>query len=464
MLLTILITVNIFILVYFLLLSAGYITLMITSISDIFIRFKEVKEADIISIMDSYSLPPVSIVMPAYNESLIICDSIDSLLNSDYLSLQIIIINDGSTDDTMTKLINKYDLVQINTDIQQNIKTSNSVKGYYVSQAYNNITVIDKHHTERSDTLNIGTNVCKTPYLITVDADTHVEVDSVSRLMFYMLSKSNMEAAGGGVYILNGCKLVNGKIVDAKIPMKAIYAIQACEYLRSFLFSKSGWNIFGGALCYSGTFTAFKTSRIIAMGGFDIGNLAQDFEIITRLRASQYEEKSESQVGYTSAAVVWTDVPGTFSEYWKQRFNWQYFTLKSLMLHVRMLFNPAYGITGLFIYPFFLFGETLGAVVEFTAYLCIIFSVMMGVFDLYTAVLLYAFAWGFFTLLTMATALINFITFNKYRRFKDIFAILFYTLIEGIGFRQFNVVCRVYATFAYFFGRNRQKRELVLNN
>lgn len=310
--------------------------------------------------------------------------------------------------------------------------------------------------------MNVGVNVCKTPFLITIDADTLIERDSISRLLFYMLSKPNLEAAGGGVYILNGCTLANGKIVDAKIPLKPIYAIQACEYLRSFLFSKSGWNVFGGALCYSGTFTAFKTSKIIDMGGFDIGNLAQDFEIITQLRADQYEQKSQSKVGYTSAAIVWTDVPGTFSEYWQQRFNWQYFTLESLMLHVRMLFNPAYGVTGLFIYPFFLFGETLGAVVEFTSYICIILSMLLGVFDLYTAVLLYVFAWGFFTLLTMATTLINFITYSKYRRFKDIFVVLFYTLIEGVGFRQFSVVCRVYATFAYFFGRNRQKRELVL--
>lgn len=72
MLITILMTINIAILIYFILLSAGYITLMGASISDILLRFKEVKEVDRISIMKSYSLPPVSIIMPAYNESNII--------------------------------------------------------------------------------------------------------------------------------------------------------------------------------------------------------------------------------------------------------------------------------------------------------------------------------------------------------------------------------------------------------
>ena len=127
-----------------------------------------------------------------------------------------------------------------------------------------------------------------------------------------------------------------------------------------------------------------------------------------------------------------------------------------------MLFNPAYGITGFFVYPFFLFGETLGAVVEFTAYICVILSVVLGVFTLTTALLMYALAWGFFTLLTMATVLINIATFKKYGSVKDIFVILFYTLIEGIGFRQFTITCKTFATFAYFFGRKRQNRELIL--
>lgn len=461
MLITILIITNILILIYFLLLSLGYITLLISSIADIFARFKEVEDGNIISIMKSYSLPPVSIIVPAYNESIMICDAVDSLINSDYLNVQIIIINDGSTDDMLEKLVDKYNLVEINAEIQESVKTSNSVKAYYISHSHSNVTVIDKYHTDRSDTLNVGVNVCKTPIFFTIDADTIIDPDAISRLVFYMLSKPNMDAAGGGVYILNSCTLDDGRIVDSKIPLKPIYAIQACEYLRSFLFSKSGWNAFGGSLCYSGAFTAFKTSTIVDMGGFDIGNLAQDFEIITRIRSAQYEEKSNGIVGYTSAATVWTDVPGSFSDYWKQRINWQYFTLESLMMHARMLFNPAYGITGLFIYPFFLFGETLGAVVEFTAYICIIASVLLGVFDLYTAVLLYGFAWAFYTLLTMATALINFNTFNKYHRIRDVFVILFYTIIEGFGFRLFSVICRVAATLSYVFSK-KKKLKLTL--
>lgn len=463
MLTTILITVNIFILIYFILLSMGYITLLFSSISDIRLRFKEVDGGNILPIMNSYSLPPVSVIMPAYNEADIILESVASILKNDHQNTFLVIINDGSTDNTMDLLINNYDLVKVDLGINQQIPVSNSIQAYYVSETYKNMTVIDKLHTDRSDTMNIGVNVCKTPFLVTIDADTLIEHDSISRLLFYMLSKQNLDAAGGGVYILNGCTYKDGKITNTGMPLKPIYAFQACEYLRSFMFSKSGWNALSGALCYSGTFTMFRTKSIIDVGGFDIGNLAQDFEIITHIRADQYERKMSTQVGYTSAAVVWTDVPGTLRDYWNQRFNWQYSTLESLLPYKRMLFNPQYGIVGLFTYPFFLFGEALGCMVEFTAYLCLIFSVLLGVFDFYTAAILYVFAWGFFTLLTMATALINATTYNRYGRFRDLFVILMYTIVESLGFRQFNIICRVAATLSYFFGGERKQKMFALS-
>lgn len=459
----IVITLNILILIYFLLISTGYITLMIASISDIFLRHQEVYEGNIISIMKSYSLPPLSIVMPVYNEEEFVVNAVESIRNSTYLNTQIILINDGSTDNSLSLLIREYDLIMIEMEIDNEVKTTNSVKAYYVSQLDNRLTVIDKDHTDRSDTMNVGINVSKTPYLMTVDADTLIEKDTISRLMFYILSKENINAAGGGVYILNGCTFKNGKIIDAKISANPLYAIQACEYLRSFLFSKSGWNQFGGSISYSGTCTVFRRDSLVDVGGFDIGNLSQDFEIITRIKSHQYQHHLPVAVGYTSAAAVWTDVPGTFYEYWTQRYNWQFYTLKSLMMHSYMLFNPKYGVTGLFVYPFFLLGETLGAVVEFTAYICILLSLMLGIFNFYTVALMFAFAWGFFTLLTMGTALINFNTYNRYHRFTDIFIILFYTLAEGFGFRQFNVSCRMWATLAYLFsGSSKRKNEKIV--
>lgn len=449
--------VNSTILLYFIILSVGYIFLLILSIPDILLRFREVTNANVMDLMHSYSLPPMTVIIPAYNEEHFICEMVQSILQNKYLNTFIIIINDGSTDQTLKKLIETYHLHQVDPIIEKKIKNVANIKGQYISLSYKNLMVIDKEHTDRSDSLNMGVNACRTPFLMTVDADTLIEEDTISRVLFYMLSRSNMVAAGGGVYVLNGSIFKDGQLIEKKMSLNPLYAFQTCEYLRSFLFSKSGWNSFGGSLCYSGAFTAFKHASVIEVGGFEVGNLAQDFEIITHFHANKYDTHNHDQLGYIPAATVWTDVPGTLKQYWKQRFNWQYATLQSLMSYKKMLFNPKYGIVGLFTYPFFLFGETLGAIVEFTAYLSVIICLALGLIDLYTAALFFIVCWGFLAFMTIANMFINFITFNKYNRLRDLILVLFFTAIEGIGFRQFNVICRVSATFAYIF-RKRSKR------
>ena len=444
---------NFSILIFFIIISMGYILLLITSIPDILLRFKEVESGNIMEMMNSYTLPPISIIIPAYNEEQSIFDAVRSIQRNKHLNTFIIIINDGSTDGMLNKLIKAYDLQQVQTNVDVKIKMIGAIKGQYISKTFKEITVIDKEHSDRSDSLNAALNMCKTPLVMTFDADSVIDEDAISRIVFYMLSRPNVVATGGAVYVLNGSIVKDGKILESKMSLNPIYAFQTCEYLRSFLFSKSGWNLLGGALCYSGTFTVFKYQALIEIGGFDLNNLAQDFEIITNLFANKYEKNPNYQISYTSAPVVWTDVPGTLKNYWRQRFNWQYATLQSLMPYKRMLFNPKYGIVGLFTYPFFLFAETLGAVVEFTAYLSVIFSLLLGVLNVYTAALFFMFCWGFLTLLTMINASINFMTFNKYKRIRDLPLMLLYMLIEAVGFRQFSVVCRTWATVVYFFGK-----------
>jgi poly-beta-1,6-N-acetyl-D-glucosamine synthase len=445
--------INWFILLYFILLGSGYLVLLVSSISDVYMRFREVAVGDIISLMKSNSLPPITVILPAYNEESHILESLASVLNSYYPNVFIIVVNDGSTDQTLKKLIEEFDLEKIDFSIQPQIKVIGHIKAYYLSKFNQNVMVIDKEHTDKSDTLNVGVNACRTPLFTTIDADTLVEPDAISRIAFYMLSHPHTIAVGGSVYILNGCQFMNGKILEAKMSKKPIYSFQVCEYLRSFTFSRSGWNALHGALCYAGTFTLFEHKAVIEIGGFDVGNLAQDFEIITHLHADIREKKNPYHVGYTAAPVVWTDVPGTLKSYWRQRYNWQYYTLQSLAPYTRMLFNPKYGITGLFTYPFFLFGETLGALVEFVAYLSILMSWYLGIIHGEMVLLFILIAWGFLIFLTMATALINFVTFNQYRKLTDLPWFLFFSAIEIFGFRQFNLLCRVKATIDYFFDK-----------
>jgi biofilm PGA synthesis N-glycosyltransferase PgaC len=467
MLVSTVVFINLCILLYFIAVSLGYLILLFASIPDIILRFKENEVGNITSLMKSRTMPPVTMVMVAYNEENDILEAIYSILRSDYPNFSILIINNGSTDNTLGKLISTFDLYKVPDVIPLKIKPYGKILGSYHSKKDKRISVIDKTYTDKSDGLNVGVNACRTPLFLCIDADTLVEPDTITRAIFAMLVVPHTVAVGGAVYILNGCKFKDGVMLDVTMSSQPIHAVQTAEYLRSFLFSRSGWNTFGGSLSYAGAFTLFETQALRDVGGFDLDNFANDFEIIVHLHAYGREHGYPYKIRYTPAAIAWTDVPGTLKSYWRQRINWQYGSLLSLMKHKRMFFNPKYGITGLFTYPFFLLGEVLGGVVEFLAYLMVFAAWYLNIFDIYIVFLFMLVSWGFVAALTMATTLISFVTFNQYKRMRDLVKMLLIVIFEQFGFRQYGVICKVYATFQFcrdrllLFWRRNKNRELV---
>lgn len=416
-------------------------------------QYKREKITNISDLMGSTLMPDVTVLIPVYNEEEFILQTIYSVLNSDYKNVYITIINGGSTDNTLNIIISEFNLYPIAMATPKEIKTQGNIHNYYISNTYKNIVLIDKSYADKSDNLNAALNFCVTPLYLTVDADTLIEKDAISKIIFYMIKNPHTVIAGGAVYILNGCIYKKGEMIEPRISRNPIYGFQTTEYMRSFLFNRTGWNMLGGALCYSGTFTLFQYDPVLRLGGYQRDNLAQDFEVVTHIQAASREKKYPYKVSYTPLAAVWTDAPGNLKSYWRQRFNWQYGILLSLDTHKKMLLNPHYGIVGLFTYPFYLFGETFGAVVEFTAYVCAFISWYTGIINLYW---LYAFlliCWGFFSFITMATVVLHIISINYYKRTSDLIWIIFLTVIENFGFRQFSVTCRLYATLRYYFDK-----------
>jgi len=459
MLVDLLKSLNWFILCYLIVISFGYIILLIASVRDVFLRFQEIRLGDVLSMMKSEMMPSVTVLIAAYNEEKNVTESVYSALKSTYTNTFVTVINDGSTDNTLKVLMDTFALEQQPMTIPQLIKDTGKLKTYYVSKTYPNLVVIDKEHVDKSDSLNVGVNACRTPLFMTVDADTLLEPDAVSEVVFYMLTKPHAVAVGGAAYIINSCKYKDGVMLETKMPYKLIPALQACEYLRSFVINRAGWNYLGGSLSFSGAFTLFEHKAVVDIGGFDVGNPANDFEIITHLHAYKLKTDAPYQIGFTPAATAWTDVPATLKEYWHQRTNWQKGTLRSLLLHKQMFFNPRYRLVGLFGYPFFLLAETFGALVECTAYLTVILSWALGIIHWYTAVLFFIVCWLFVTSLTMATGFISFLTYDKYHRLRDLPWLLFVVTLESFGFRQFHMICRVLATFRYFiFGDGKKKK------
>lgn len=441
---------NITIVWYFLFINFCYILLLFTSVPDIFAQFRQITLGNIPFFIQSKAMPPITAVMSAFNEREDILSTVQSLLKSDYPNLNILIINDGSDDDTMQVLHDNLDLVRVFPIISQKIKTVAAVKNYYLSSKYPNITIIDKEHSGKSDSLNIGVNACTTPLFITIDADTILEKDAITLLAFSMLSQPHTIAEGGSIYILNGCSYKEGEILERKMSTAPLVAMQCCEYLRAFLFGRTGWKPFKGPLILSGALTLFERQAVIEVGGYSKDSPGEDMEIIVSMHEYMRKNKFPYRIGYSFSSIAWTHVPSDMNSLWGQRDRWHRGLIDSLFRHKKMFFNPKYGATGLMSYPFQFIGEFLGPLFEFTGYIAVLLAMYFNVIDWRFALLFFVATWGFTTIITLATMLISIVSFNKYKNIRDVLYLFLLVIFESCGYRQVLALCRFVATFRYF--------------
>lgn len=458
--------INFIILYYFLVISVCYLILLFTSVIEVIKRFNEIFVLDDFALIRPENQIGVTVVIPAYNEEKNILNCVQSVQHSDYKNVKIIIVNDGSTDGTLACLIKQYALTpkpvhgleSFVIGEQPRIPTYGQVIQEYVSEQYPNLLVIDKTHSGTGDTLNIGTNFVTTPLMMTLDADSLVEPSTLGLLVFAMISEPHAVTVGGGVYVLNECVIKNGVITQSRLPAHYVPGIQAVEYLRSYVFGRPGWNIFKGGLSFSGTCTLFDHKAVTKVGGFDLDNPAQDAEIVAKMHDYHLSRRLPYKILFTPAALSWTLVPPTLRRYARQRIAWQRGLFKSFSQHLHMFMNPRFGIVGCFNFPFYLLVETLGPLVELTAYLIIIISLLGGFFSVKAAVVFFCLSVGFLSLLTIATMAINVLTFNRYKKLSDLLKMFYYIVFEVVGFRQFLLVCQAIGVFAFVWRRCFPKR------
>lgn len=448
--------INITILIYFIVASFLYMLLLFGSFPAILRYFTIDFYSNRKEIANNENLPPVTTIIPMFNERLLIKDALLSVLNSTYKNHYILLINDGSTDDSLNYLINEFQLTEVPLIIDEKIPTK-KVKQAYISEKHINLMVIDKENGGTGDAVNVGVNCSFSPYIFTMDADSVIDPDAISNLMYEILISDNGVAAGGGVYLLNGCKVKNGHMEESTLPFAYTAGIQSAEYLRSHLFNRTGWNSFGGTMSYSGTATVFNRQAIIEAGGFDPENYAQDSEIVMRLHRIMHENKKKYTIDFNPVATIWTDVPSTLKSFARQRDRWHRGLLRSIFKNMKMLFNPHYKKQGLFGFPAYIFLEILGPYVEFIAYFTVGLSYYYGLLDGVSALLFIILAWGFASFLTVANTFVSIITFNRYQRISDVFIMLLFATLEMFGFRQYRVLITIYATFHYAINRIRGK-------
>lgn len=396
-------------------------------------------------------IPPVSVLVPAFNEAKTIVASVLSFLSLEYPRHEVVVVVDGATDDTMQVLIEAFDLYEVPQAYKALVPTA-PIRAYYRSHVHTALACVHKENGGKGDSLNAGLNAARFPYVLAVDADTLIERDALLRLARPFLLGENVAAVGGTVRVSNGSIIEQGRIIKPRVDSRWLPGIQTVEYLRSFLFGRLAWNRMGGGLIISGAFGLFKQQHLQAIGGYQTNSVTEDLDVVVRLHEHLRAEGSPDRVKFIPDPVAWTEVPVTLAVLRRQRERWHRGLIATLIAHRHMLFNPRFGRVGWIAFPFFFFGEMLAPLVEVLGYLVLVASIAFGIFDLSYARLFFAAALGYGILTSLWAVLLEEMSFRKYTRRSDLLKLVWFSLVEPFGYRQLTVFYRASSFVHYLRG------------
>jgi poly-beta-1,6-N-acetyl-D-glucosamine synthase len=416
--------------------SLSYFFLAVMSIDELRRYLGRARISDYKSILASPLAPGISLLAPAYNEGLTIIDNVKSLLSIMYNNLEVIIVNDGSKDDTLQKLIAAFYLVKVPFYVKYEIQTKQVLAVYKSSnRAFRKLTVVDKQNGGKADALNVGINISTKPLVACIDVDCIIERDALLKMVKPFLEETSQVIASGGVVrIANGCIVEEGRLLEVRLPEKQIVRFQTLEYIRSFLVGRMAWSKLNGLLLISGAFGLFRKDVAINAGGYNTKTVGEDMELVVRMRVYMQKQKQPYKVVYIPEPLCWTEAPSDYAILGRQRNRWTRGAFETLRLHKYLFFNPQFGMMGMLSYPFWFFFEWLAPIAEFTGLLFMMVLLMSGMVNYPLALALLFAVYAFSFLISMSALLAEELSYQQYRGKKDILRLVVTALIEPVFF------------------------------
>lgn len=403
-------------------------------------------------------IPTISIVAPAYNEETNIIASANSLLNLKYPDYELIIVNDGSQDNTLNCLIDYYSLLRVDYYYNDSLITE-PIRGIYRNPSYPKLIVVDKNNGGKADSLNAGINVANKEYFCGIDADSLLETEALLKLASLTLDESvETPALGGNIFPLNGCEVDHGLISKIRIPDNHLGRFQTIEYIRAFMAGRLGWQEIDSLLIISGAFGLFRKDRIISIGGYMThrgrykkDTVGEDMELVVRISRLLHESKQRFKILYAFNANCWTEVPEDLKSLKSQRIRWHRGLIDILFFHKKMQLNPHYGTTGMIGLPYFLIFEAFGPMIEFQGYLMVILAAFLNILDARIALMLFITTILLGVIVSLSSLLIAEHETNYFST-KDLLKLMGYAVIENFGPRQLFSFYRIIGQFKVMTG------------
>jgi len=430
-----------FFLLYFVLINVGYIALNLLAIPTLQRKIALRPLENLPPVYSGFE-PPVSLLVPAYNEESTIASSVRSLLQLDYPEFEVVVVNDGSRDNTLEALKEAFDLEAFPEAHWQRLKAK-PVRTIYHSRMHANLRVVDKENGGKADALNVGINASRYPLFCAMDADSVLQRDSLRRVIEPFLDDPATVASGGTVRIANGCTVSGGNLERVALPTHPLALLQIVEYLRAFLFGRLGWATVNAVLIISGAFGVFRKDAIVEAGGYRADTIGEDMELIVRLHRVMRERHEPYSIHFVPDPICWTEAPESLAVLKSQRIRWQRGLCESLHRNAGLLRHGGGGAAGLLAFPFFMVFECYGPLIEVAGYAFMASMWLVGQISgtAFLAFLALAFSLGF--LLSVSALLLEELSFHLYPRFSQMGVLVATAIAENLGYRQLVTVWRL---------------------
>ena len=393
---------------------------------------------------------PVTIIVPAYNEAAGIVGSVQSLLQQTYATYEIVVIDDGSTDGTFEALDGAFDLVPVPYVAPAHAVACEEILDVWVNRKGYPLRVVRKVNGGKADSQNAGLNVSRTPYVCILDADSVLVRDALDRVLAVFAADDTTIAVGGGIGVVNGCRVVDGYVDAVRLPRHPFALFQVLEYLRSFLYGRIGWASINATLIVSGAFGVFRRDALEAVGGYRSSALAEDLDLVMRLHLHNADHGGTGTIKFLPETLCYTEVPTDRESLGNQRIRWER-GLAEALWHNRAIFrHERTGAAGRLAAPYYLFVELLSPLVE-----------VVGLAVMFTAAWFGALSWSSFLLfsavcfvtsvvLSVSAVLLDQMAFGVYRRPGQMAVLLLASMCEQLGYRQLTAFWRLRGLVRFF--------------
>lgn len=400
---------------------------------------------------------PLSAVLPAFNEQDSVVDAVLALLASQIPDLEIIVVDDGSTDETALRLQTRFEMTAIQPVHQELIATA-PVREVLRSQSNPNVWLIQKENGGKADAVNAGVNLARYRYVLVSDADSLFEPGALRNALITMGFNAGAHVGlGGMIRVRNGMQIKEGRVVAQKLPHSLLGQFQVAEYMGAMVGSRAGWNFINSVPVLSGAFGIWRRDVLLELGGMTLETTHEDIEFTLRVHEHFRRLGRPYLITTQPDAVALTDAPHRWIDLYRQRKRWQRVVLECAWRYRRMIANPKYGEVGTIMMPYLVVFEALGPLVELAAIMLVVILALQGQLAANVFLLFVIFAASLVALTRITAIVMDSVLYHRFPP-HALWRLSLIALLEFFIYRPVILAARVLAWPEFFRGRKTWER------